>query len=393
MRSTGLINLMLVFLVSCMHSIANPVNPCPLPINNLSADVTSTGNLNLNDGPYNLWGEWTLYFNTEHDSVTAQPNRQARFHLNTLKFLENYCADCLQICSLKNNGNGTIDLTIRISHPFYGYPEYTGFDVKGIIIFNGSYEFPSVFTTEPPYPDPYIVSWRELGDPELLNPDGYTMRWSPGYESGSDLPMFNYWPGKYSNGAPNSNLNGFINFYTHEQRHMFAADGSVQKTYTIWLPPGEPVIAGYAVEACWAPPTNIPVTDPLNDFPPEANQPEPYMFDYIVNNNNVITESPCCAMEFQDCSRLKVACARWDGVDPGFSGNTYIYLLVPDINYIGIGPLFECSSAIENFYYADGGDITTIYENGLHRQIIRFVEPTWPESNVVLDICDINIQL
>jgi hypothetical protein len=239
------------------------------------------------------------------------PVRNARFHLNALKFLEEYCTDCLKIVSLKNNGDSTVDLTVRITHPFPGLPQYTGFDVKGIIMFDGSWEREG-YQYYPPYPEPFRVSWRKLGDPQLLNADGYTIRWSPWYDSGSDLPIFNYWEGKYATGTPTANVNGYLNFYTHENRHMFYTDGSVNRTYKIWLPPGEPVTAGYAVEACWEPPTVTPVTDPASDFPITANQVEAYEFRFVLNNGEPITDPDCCG-EKNDPTEAYMVAKRWSG--------------------------------------------------------------------------------
>ena len=247
-------------------------------------------------GPYRLFGEWTFYIDESHENITVVPKRQPRFHLNALKFLESYCTDCVKPLKLKNNGDGTVDLTIMIKHPFPGMAEYTAFDVKGIIMFQGSHEikYPSKYTKfYPLYPGPYHVSWHRLGDPELLNADGYSYRWSPSYDSGSNQPIFNYWEGKFAKGSPTANINGYKNFYTKEERHIFETDKHATATYHISLPPG-PVVVGYAVEACWEPPFVTPVTNPVEDFPITANQPEAYHFKLVVNNGNPITDPTCC---------------------------------------------------------------------------------------------------
>jgi hypothetical protein len=268
-------------------------------------------NESVYDGPYRLWAEGNFFIDETHEKVDVVPKRQGRFHLNALKFLEDYCANCLQVTKIKNNGDSTIDLTVKIKHPFEGHPEYTAFDVKGIIMFNGSWtdEGYQFFL---PYPEPFRVSWRKLGDPQVLNADGYTIRWSPSYDSGQSEPIFNYYEGKYASGIPNANVNAFINFYTDENRHMFSTNGIVSKTYKIWLPPGEPVVAGYAVEACWEPPLVTPVTDPINDFPSTANQPEAYKFYYNLNNGEVITDPECCGFLY-DPSEGYMFSKQWGG--------------------------------------------------------------------------------
>jgi len=172
--------------------------------------------------------------------------------------------------------------------------EYSAFDVKGILMFEGSHVYPRKGEKYPLYPQDYRTSWRILGDPEVLNPDGYTFRWSPWYDSGSDKPIFNYIPGRFSSGEPTANINAYLDFWTHEERHLFVSGGVSTRSYHIWLPPG-PVVAGYAVEACWLPPKKVPVEDPIEDFPISANQPEAYHFNVVVNDGKPVTvDDPCC---------------------------------------------------------------------------------------------------
>ncbi len=303
-----------VMLVGCAHSAGNPIST--IPSGSESSEVVPTPQaIDMRDGPYRLWGEWTFFFNAEHDRVDVVPQRNGRFHLNALKFLEEYCADCLQITGLENNGDGTIDLTVKITHPFPGLPQYTGFDVKGIIMFNGSLEFPPPENHKLPLPSLCYISWRELGDPEVLNSDGYTHRWSPVHDSGSGLPIFNYWEGKYAIGVPNAGLNAYLNFYSDTERHMFRTNTQVTRTYRIWLPPGESVVAGYAIEACWEPPTVTPVIDPAEDFPITANQAEPYHFKVILNNGEpILVGSGCCGFGPDPCSDFRFPVREWDDI-------------------------------------------------------------------------------
>jgi len=300
-----------LFLISCSGG-----SPVDTKIDGSDVSLSSASAQSA-EGPHRLWGQYLLYFDRDHTTVEVAPIRQAGLHLNALKFLESYCTDCLEITKFVNNGDGTYDLTLSITHPFPDNPEYTGFDVKGIIMFNGSHEL-SFWSMSGIYPDvnkdgtgKFHVSWRELGDPEVLNPDGYSVLWSPWWISGSTMPIFNYWKGKYSFGTPSANINAFINFYTDEERHMFRVDGTVERTYKLFLPPG-PLVAGYAVDACWEPPTVTPVTDPLNDFPISANQPEPYFYRYVLNNDEPITFEPCCGAP-DDCSDLRHEYSKWYG--------------------------------------------------------------------------------
>ena len=334
------------------------------------------GRSNTADGPYRLWGEWDLFIDAEHERVDVIPRRDMHMHLNALKFLEQYCKDCLQITSIRNNGDSTIDLTVRITHPFNGFPEYTGFDVKGIIMFNGSYEYENPGKKDFDLPQPFFrISWREMGDPELLNPDGYTPRWSPSWDSGSNLPIFNYWRGKYSSGTPNADLNAFLNFYSDEARHMFGCYATVERTYTIWLPPG-PLVAAYAVEACWEPPTVTPVTNPIEDFPLTANQPEAYHFKWILNNGQVVTDCEECCGPFWlgDCSTLYIEHAKW-GECADWERVSVVW---PD----GGGMedcLRDCEPPQEGrFTWYGGGFGACHYGNGMHRFVALNYWFDWP---------------
>ena len=327
MRYTLLVVVLAAMVVGCARAGQNPTVPVVgddlgAHASRLHSELTNPAALAVDrDGPYRLWWDGFIYIDAAHERVDVVPRRDMHLHLNALKFLEEYCKDCLQITGIKNNGDGTIDLTVRITHPFKGFPQYTGFDVKGIIMFNGSLEFNTHFVEHPlPVHDLCLVSWRELGDPEVLNPDGYAFRWSPVYESGSDMPIFNYWPGRYSRGLPNAAINAYLNFYTDEERHMFRTGGQVTRTYKIWLPPGEPVVAGYAVEACWEPPTVTPVTNPLTDFPSSANQPEPYYFNIIINNGEpIVHDSGCCGdTNGKGCDTSRLDYREWDDVRNNF---------------------------------------------------------------------------
>ena len=321
------------------------------------------------DGPYRLWGEWLFYIDESHEKIDVVPARNGRVHLNALKFLESYCEDCLKITGIENNGDGTVNVTVQITHPFTGLPQFTGFDVKGIIMFEGSHDLGHSSTHWPLYPENFSCSSRLLGDPELLNPDGYTYRWSPWYESGSSMPIFNYWPGKYSNGTPTANINGYMNYYSNETRHMFECNAEVSRTYHISLPPG-PLVVGYAVEACWEPPLVTPVINPADDFPVTANQPEAYHFKVVINDGEPVTSGNCCNEDEPDTFSVYEARVELDlwymPFPPDVLFNDQFQLLErsTEIDWNGEGyssiSWTPFCDGPENWYCIDGG---TFYAN------------------------------
>jgi hypothetical protein len=316
-----------------------------------SPSVTATAQTQpVYDERYGLWSEWTWYIPETHDRVDVVPRRTSQVHVNVLKWLEVDCPDCLRITNVKKNGDSTIDVTVQIRHPKPGHPELTGFDVKGIIMFNGSHALPGM---KPffPYPDDFRISWREKGDPELLNPDGYTVRWCPDYPSGSSSPLLNYWPGKYSGGTPTANVNGYIDFYTKEDRHIFTDYGIATRVYHIYLPPG-PLTAGYAVEACWMPPDKIPVTDPAIDFPLSANQEEPYFLRYVINNGEPVQPPKyCCGWDY-DCSDLRLEALQWAYHDLPDEGVNLMKTCKPEPYWGGLGHnLHRCTEFYPEWLY------------------------------------------
>ncbi|MFH1675988.1 MAG: hypothetical protein ABIC40_03100 [bacterium] len=392
MKQVFIIAIIAVIIFGCAREAKNPVSPDDRG-DGSAAILSPRVNQSEADSSYRLWGEGNFYFNANHDRVDVVPRREAKFHLNALKFLEQTCKNCLSITGLKNNGDGTIDLRVKITHPFIGHPEYTGFDVKGIIMFNGSREFPNPHpVTWADLPDPMRTSWRELGDPEVINPDGYILRWNPEYESGSDLPIFNYLEGKYASGVPNAHINAYLNFFNIEERHTFTCFGSVERVYTIWLPPGDPVVAGYAVEACWEPPINTPVTNPIVDFPESANQPEAYHFKYVMNNGEVITNCANCCGFYIDGSDLRAEIKFWHDIT---WKDTYI-MQIYNSGFSDAGGVFWCKPGEDIYCPTPSGCHNDGIGNGKFRQLaISYRHGTLDEpnhSNLAFDLYDYTVE-
>jgi hypothetical protein len=179
-----------------------------------------------------------------------------------------------------------VQVTLR--HPFPNSPEYTGFDVRGTIMFPAT----RYWKREPPwlinensteiFKDfvPLYFSRAEDGGGQLLNADGFTLYFFPGfYIPGFDLPIFKYSKGKHAYGPdPDSTVNGYKLFTNDPDRRMFRVVDIISRTYHIAPPQGE-FIFGYVVDACWAQPTTTPVTDPKNDFPFWANCEDGYILN------------------------------------------------------------------------------------------------------------------
>ncbi len=347
-------------------------------------------------GPYRLWGQWRWFISEDHSEIEIVPLRAGDFHFNALKFLEGGpCYDCLTIDSISPGSEpGTVDIEVTIRHPF---PSdnlvYTGFDVKGILMFSSSYHCHTSGGqgNYPPDGEPARISWREYGDPEVLNPDGYSYRWSPSYDSGSSQPILNYWPGNYALGEPDAHINAHMNYYTHENRHMFYPGYEVTRTYSVWLPPG-PITSGYAVEACWEPPLVDPVNDPANDFPITANQPEPYLFTYEWNNGEPVTEdAPACCGWTSDCNDQSIQIERWYGDDV-----IYTTIQMENFGYGSGWPVsgIPCDDPLDG--YRGMGLDPSWFNDGQYRWLVHAYNPAFfgvNKYNLVFTMIDFEIDL
>jgi len=147
---------------------------------------------------------------------------------------------------------------------------------------------------------------------------------------------------------------------------MFAHDRSVTRTYHIWLPP-EPIVAGYAVEACWEPPTIMPVTDPITDFPISANQPEPYLFDVIINDGKPVTQCENCCIGYipEQCDISRFHFKEW--VESEW-GEMWLFRIPPEGGSEGNPEqIWVPCSEYEGWYTGGGIAGICVYGNGIHR--------------------------
>ena len=113
-------------MVGCAHNAGDPTTPILPGDGQPEVAAAITQPFDSYDGPHRLWGEWIFFIDAEHERVDVVPRRQGRFHLNALKFLEEYCTDCLEITNQKGmtlvfNGISAINkiLTKKMSKIIY----------------------------------------------------------------------------------------------------------------------------------------------------------------------------------------------------------------------------------------------------------------------------------
>ena len=246
-----------------------------------------------NIGSHINWGLYKFIADPAEKTLDVTPLRGAEFHLNALGFLEPPPLVYLSLESLEFNGN-MIEADIGLRHPFIGLHEFTGFDVCGILITNGSY---TGFTDSD-------IRYAGPGDTRLLNADGHSRWWNPtDFPANFSSPANGYIDGLL--GTPDSfadyncTLNGYKYFcddlddpddplsdVTLASRGMFSAGQKNVRHYSIELG-DEGLIFNYAVDACWQFPDGDPPWQAPDDFPVEANQVEPWYISVVETENTL----------------------------------------------------------------------------------------------------------
>ena len=221
-----------------------------------------------------FWGFWEIAISSDHQSIDLVPDRTTDIHLNAVRLLEETaCTDCLTISNIEllPDNKLAIDLTVR--HPYPGQLKFTAFDVRGVFMSGADYTFP--------------LNARSIasgdGNPLMLNADGYTSLFNPTEFPETSPPALGYIPGnKATGGDLSATLNPFVAYSQDAERRMFESGSQETRTVMLTLPDG-PVEFGYAVDACWTL-VDGEITDPLTDFPPEANCHEAYDVSVIIRN-------------------------------------------------------------------------------------------------------------
>jgi len=240
---------------------------------------------------HQLWGLYQFTCEPAANSLEIIPLRAADMHLNVLPFLEPPALSNLTLESLKFTGN-IIDADIGLKHPFLGLTEFTGFDVSGIVISNGSYSG---------YDD-WSIKIAGPGDLRLLNADGHSRWWNPlEFPAKPSAPITGYKDGLL--GTPdnvahyNSTVNGYKYFadglgpddpvtdIDPAQRGLFRPGQKIIRHYSIDM--GAGLIFNYAIDACWQYPQGNKPWEAPDDFGPGANRKEPYNVDVNETTNTL----------------------------------------------------------------------------------------------------------
>ena len=258
----------MVVLIGC-GSDGNPVQPDGNSGGNAMSASVRTQSPSVNNRF--LWGIWKIVIPDDTGAVEVIPDRVAALHLNAVRLLEvTPCRECLRVKNLIFLNDNEIQADFELRHPYPGALKYTAFDVRGIFISGADFTFPE---------NNKWVAWE--GDtPRMLKSDGYTRLSNPTDFPPTSPPALGYIEGRWSTGGDLSAvLNPYMAYEQTEPRCMYWPGLIRSRTVRIHIPT-HPIEFGYAVDACWQ--LVEEVTDPLNDFPPDANCLEAYRVNVTI---------------------------------------------------------------------------------------------------------------
>jgi len=220
-----------------------------------------------NSAHTHMWGCWDVCVDAENETVEAVLNRHAMFTLNVVGILNNNPATLGFMLKgiVHEMGNTYINLEVSITHPIPGKSKFNGYDVRGVLMGNGSATM--LYNSDLKYPVPGLDQLQKnpYGGPG--GPDGYTRWFNLTEFSTGGMPLFSYVPGKYATKdfAGTATLcpyryfadglgtyDSVWNFLTATTTHgVFTAGSKNTRCYHICFPDALGIKFGYAVIANW----------------------------------------------------------------------------------------------------------------------------------------------
>jgi len=366
--STAIIILILVCLSGCQGNPATPSTESTTPATDAGAGV------------HRCLGYYSLVIDTESGTARMLPVRTGEWHLNMTGVLNSTMGvSAVPVPGESDPPNGLFALDITLTHPFETKPQFSGFDVKGILMTPGSLEVESLVLAD-------------VDEICLENADGYTRWWNP--VEFTSPGVFGYTEGILATataGALTATVNPYklyadilrptdgLAFVSDEPldsdqgRCVFTAGMSNTRRYSIRFPmdPSPQVIYGYAIDCSWDFPTPNPPGEIPDNFPIEANQPEAYRIGLIPTINSLWYDSETATGG--GLLKLQVHAYDWQGQLAGDipSEISEVRVFAPDIMASGTSGTFLNVSPIKARYTADLWGLVSPTEAGPAKVICR----------------------
>jgi hypothetical protein len=307
-------------------------------------------------------GLYDLVINTETGEIAVTPLRTASLHLNlTQVYNKTFGISVVFYPTLSDLPNGLIVFDMSITHPFAANPEFSGFDLKAIMMSPGSVNIGSLV-------------FSDLDEARLENADGYSRWWNPTEFTQSGV--LGYTNGVLT-GTPAAELTATVNPYkmfadalgpddsidlvtnapltdTNGRAVFKAGSTDTRRFYLRFaMTPTIQVVYGYAIDVAWWEPSPNPPASIPGDFPMIANQPEAYRIDLSVQKNTLYyeTEGGFGGGELA----LKANVYDWQGqaLSDTASQVTSVKFYAPEMMASGIDAPFQVDTGNHAEYEAD----------------------------------------
>jgi hypothetical protein len=159
---------------------------------NRQTGLDSNNHLNL--------GSYLIELDTENLIAKPIPLRSSELHLNLTKIFVNLMGISLAVVPGESDPpNGLFAIDFTLTHPLPLHPQFSIFDVKGILMAPGSLAIGSMF-------------FADVDETRLENADGFTRWWNP--TEFTDPGVLGYTDGLYTNTTA-ANLTANVNPYKH----------------------------------------------------------------------------------------------------------------------------------------------------------------------------------
>ena len=289
--------LSLIFLLSCSNGNGLVTSP--------PADPGITGASKISDAASShfLLGYYDILIDPDNLTVEPVPLRTTEFTANVLRLMQPPATPVnlisVSIIDISQIAQGYIEVDFNIIHPIPGNPIFRTFDLRGIIISNG---------TQATAHDPEVI-YASADETRLLNADGYT-RWGNAQEFTSYDILFGYTKGVLGFDVyPTATLNGY-KYYASAfdyDEPVWTLDPSTRGSFEV----GSGVLSrpmfiqfrmdgdtpdftfNYAIDTSW----DLPDPGGAPEYPPDsypltANMNEAYCVSVLQTESTAWWESP-----------------------------------------------------------------------------------------------------
>jgi hypothetical protein len=377
LRHSFYLTQILILTLIVMGCSGNPASP------DVNGQSELTIGRSVSTGPvHHCFGYCIFNVDTASMDVEVLPVRSTDWHLNLVGLLNSTMGvGAVMIPSQSDPSNGLFVMDISLTHPFGDKPQFTGFDVKGILIGPGTVNAAGhVFAG--------------LNDTRLLNADGYTVWWNPTHFTQPGI--LGYTQGRLSPTPPSfltATVNGYKGFADSldatedfrdvmipainddNSRAVFTAGTENTRRFEIQFPTGPlQVRFGYAVDAAWDTPNPNPPENIPDDFGINANQPEPFYLatSVVLNTLYYDAEAPGGGIGGGTLD-LDIMVSDWQGLDSGDIGSEVlnVFVYAPDLFAGGQAATFTEDDGTFAHYGVDLGGVVNPTHSGDTQIILR----------------------